>query len=196
MYDFFLYLIALATVQNIVLSTGIGASVMLRMSRQPKAIPLYCGLLCGFSVVDMLLVYPIRRYLLPNEFITNLLSPAIVVLIVIFVYLLVVTFLKRLVPRVLSRIQRILSLAAFNNVLIGVLMFTEFSFNTSLWGALGAAIGAALGFFLLSRLVEESLRRLDNPEMPTAFKGFPIALLYLGLLALAFSGFKPAITLF
>ena len=40
MADFFLYLIALATVQNIVLSTGIGASVMLRMSRQPKDIPL------------------------------------------------------------------------------------------------------------------------------------------------------------
>jgi Na+-translocating ferredoxin:NAD+ oxidoreductase RnfA subunit len=114
---------------------------------------------------------------------------------VIFVYLLVVTILKRTVPRVLSRIQRILSLAAFNNVLIGLLMITEFSLNTSLWGALGAAVGAALDFFLLSRFVEEALGRLDNPEMPAAFKGFPIALLYLGLLALAFSGFKPAITL-
>lgn len=196
MGDFFLYLIAMATVQNIVLSTGIGASVMLRMSRQPKDIPLYCGFLCGFSVVDMLLVYPIRRYLLPNDFITNLISPAVVVLVVIFVYLLVVAILKRAVPRVLSRIQRILSLAAFNNVLIGLLMITEFSLNTSLWGALGAAVGAALGFFLLSRLIDEALSRLDNPEMPAAFKGFPIALLYLGLLALAFSGFKPAITLF
>ncbi|MBP3388479.1 MAG: hypothetical protein J6K98_01235 [Clostridia bacterium] len=195
MGDFLLYLLALAVVQNMVLSTGLGSSVMLRMTRQPRDITLYCGLMCGFSVVSMLVFYPLKKYLLPDVFWVRLISPAVVVLLVIGIYLVTVLILQWRVPAVLARIQRILSLAVFNNLLIGLLLIAEFTMTTTLWGALGAAVGTSLGFLILSRLVEEALRRADNPDMPTAFKGFPIALLYLGLLALALSGFRPPVSL-
>ena len=115
--------------------------------------------------------------------------------LVVLLYMLTVLILRLRAPQLLNRIQRILSLAAFNNLLIGLLLITEFSMSTNLWGAIGAAIGASLGFLLLSRLIADALRRADNPDMPAAFKGFPIALLYLGLLALALSGFTPMVNL-
>ena len=195
MRDFFLYLLALAVVQNMVLSTGLGSSVILRMTRQPRDITLYCGLMCGFSALSMLVFYPLKKYLLPNAFWVRLISPAIIVVLVVGLYLITVLLLHWRFPKLLARIQRILSLAVFNNLLIGLLLMAEFTMTTTLWGALGAAIGTSLGFLILSRLEEEALRRADNPDMPIAFKGFPIALLYLGLLALALSGFKPAVSL-
>ena len=194
MRDFFLYLLAMAVVQNVVLSTGLGSSVMLRMTRQPRDLTLYCGLMCAFSAASMLVFYPLKKYL-PDTFWVRLISPAIVVVLVILLYLVTVLFLHWRFPKLLSRIQRILSLAVFNNLLIGLLLIAEFTMTTTLWGALGAAVGTSLGFLILSRLVEEAVRRADNPDMPTAFKGFPIALLYLGLLALALSGFKPTVSL-
>ena len=195
MRDFLWYLLALAVVQNAVLSTGLGTSVILRMTRQPRDLTLYGGLLCGFSVLSMLLFYPLKRFWLPNTPWARLCSPAIIVGLVVLLYLLTVLILRRSAPQLLTRIQRILSLAVFNNLLIGLLLIAEFTMTTTLWGALGAAVGTSLGFLLLSCLIAGALRRADNPDMPASFKGFPIALLYLGILALALSGFTPMINL-
>lgn len=195
MRDFLWYLLALALVQNTVLSTGLGTSVILRMTRQPRDLTLYGGLLCGFSVLSTLLFYPFKQLWLSSLPSARLFSPVVIVGLVVLLYLLTVLILRLRAPQLLDRIQRILSLAAFNNLLIGLLLITEFSMSTNLWGAIGAAIGASLGFLLLSRLIADALRRADNPDMPAAFKGFPIALLYLGLLALALSGFTPMVNL-
>ena len=48
---------------------------------------------------------------------------------------------------------------------------------------------------LLSWLTAEGMERLDNPDMPAAFRGLPATLVYLGLLALALMGFTPAFSL-
>ena len=195
MRDFLWYLLALAVVQNAVLSTGLGTSVILRMTRQPRDLTLYGGLLCGFSVLSTLLFYPLKRFWLSTLPSARLFSPAVIVGLVVLLYLLTVLILRRSAPQLLNRIQRMLSLAAFNNLLIGLLLITEFTMTTTLWGALGAAVGTSVGFLLLSRLIAETLRRTDDPDVPAAFKGFPIALLYLGLLALALSGFTPMVNL-
>ena len=52
----------------------------------------------------------------------------------------------------------------------------------------GAAGG--LGFALASVLVASVRGRVDRPDCPECFKGFPIALIAAGLLALAFMGFS------
>ena len=38
-------------------------------------------------------------------------------------------------------------------------------------------------------LTAEGIERMDNPDMPEAFRGMPSTLLYVGLLALALMGF-------
>lgn len=35
---------------------------------------------------------------------------------------------------------------------------------------------------------------MDNPDVPQAFRGLPIALVYLGLMALALLGFKTGVS--
>lgn len=50
--DLLLYLLAAAFIQNFILTTGFGSSIMLRIVRRPKDILLFSGLLAGFSAAD------------------------------------------------------------------------------------------------------------------------------------------------
>lgn len=46
----------------------------------------------------------------------------------------------------------------------------------------------------MSLLTAEARDRMDNPDVPQAFRGLPIALVYLGLMALALLGFKTGVS--
>lgn len=98
-------------------------------------------------------------------------------------------------PPVPGRIQRLLPLAAFNNVVVGVALVINHQVQVGAAAAVGLALGSCLGFLLLSWLTAEGMERLDNPDMPAAFRGLPATLVYLGILALALMGFTPAFAL-
>ena len=66
---------------------------------------------------------------------------------------------------------------------------------TNLAGNIGLAIGSALSFGILTWLTAEGIERMDNPDMPEAFRGAPSTLLFIGLLALALMGFVSNLTL-
>ena len=52
------------------------------------------------------------------------------------------------------------------------------------WG-----LGSGLGYLLAVMLVTEADRRLRSEAIPEAFRGLPITLIYIGVLALAIYGF-------
>lgn len=103
-------------------------------------------------------------------------------------YILTVVVLRRFLPAVFQRLSRLLALAAFNNVVIGIALISNHRFS-SLPSAIGLSLGACLGFLVLAWLTAEGMERLDNPDMPQSFRGLPATLVYLGLLALALLGF-------
>ena len=197
-WDMLFTLLIAALIQNLVLTTGFGTSIMLRIVRRPRDIWIFSGLLTLFSVLTVLLFYPIDS-LIATHFGTGwwvkIYRPVIVILIAAVLYLLAVLLTKRFLPRVYGRIQRLLPLAAFNNVVVGVALVVNHQVRVELLPALGLALGSCLGFLLLSWLTAEGMERLDNPDMPAAFRGLPATLVYLGILALALMGFIPAFSL-
>ena len=80
-------------------------------------------------------------------------------------------------------------LAAFNSLIVGVALVANVQFTSTISGIIGLAVGACLGFTLLTFIVDEGIERLDNPDMPDAFRGMPATLVYIGILALALMGF-------
>ena len=60
-----------------------------------------------------------------------------------------------------------------------------------LWLAkgLGFGLGSGLGYVLAVLLVTEARHRLRSKAIPEAFRGLPITLVYIGVLALAIYGF-------
>lgn len=188
MGDFFLWLLAITFLQNLVLSTGLGSSLLIRLTRRPRDIVTYGITLCGFLVISVLVTYPLDA-LIGTGPLAKLLRPSMMIAVAALLYLLVDPLLHKFLPRLYKRVSYLLPLAAFNNIVIGLLLLLNHQFSASLPAALGIAVGTACGFVGLSWLTVEGMERLDNPDMPASFRGLPATLLYLGILALALTGF-------
>ena len=98
-------------------------------------------------------------------------------------------FQKKFVPALYKALGVFLPLITTNCAVLGVVLVNvQEGYNFLLSVVNGAAGG--LGFTLAIVLFASVRERVDKTECPECFKGFPIALLAAGLLALAFMGFS------
>ena len=98
-------------------------------------------------------------------------------------------FLKKFVPALYKALGVFLPLITTNCAVLGVVLVNvQEGYNFLLSTVNGAAGG--LGFTLAIVLFASVRERVDKAEPPECFKGFPIALITAGLLALAFMGFS------
>ena len=98
-------------------------------------------------------------------------------------------FLKKFVPALYKALGVFLPLITTNCAVLGVVLVNvQKGYNFLLSVVNGAAGG--LGFTLAIVLFASVRERVDKTDCPECFKGFPIALIAAGLLALAFMGFS------
>ena len=98
-------------------------------------------------------------------------------------------FLKKFVPALYKALGVFLPLITTNCAVLGVVLVNvQEGYNFLLSTVNGAAGG--LGFTLAIVLFASLRERVNKAECPESFKGFPIALVAAGLLALAFMGFS------
>ncbi len=98
-------------------------------------------------------------------------------------------FLKKSVPALYKALGVFLPLITTNCAVLGVVLVNvQEGYNFLLSVVNGAAGG--LGFTLSIVLFASVRERVDKADCPECFKGFPIALISAGLLALAFMGFS------
>ena len=98
-------------------------------------------------------------------------------------------FLKKFVPALYKALGVFLPLITTNCAVLGAALVSvqeghDF-FQSVFYGACGG-----LGFTLAIVLFASVRERVDKADPPECFKGFPIALITAGLLALAFMGFS------
>jgi Na+-translocating ferredoxin:NAD+ oxidoreductase RnfA subunit len=191
--DLLSFFVTVALLQNVILITGFGSSVMLHMVRKPKNIWLFSGLLAVFSTLTVVIAYPLDRFF--GTEMTNLWRPFMMVGITAVLYVVFTLLLKWLAPNFYTRVSRMLHMAAFNNLVTGIALICNAHFAVGLAGNIGLAIGSSLSFGILTWLTAEGIERMDNPDMPEAFRGMPSTLLYVGLLGLALMGFTSTFNL-
>ena len=80
-----------------------------------------------------------------------------------------------------------LPLITSNCAILGVVLTVA---DLSLVKSLAVGIGSAIGFTVVLVLFSGLRARLDEQSIPKAFRGAPIAFITVGVLALAFLGFK------
>lgn len=181
------FFVSVALLQNVILTTGFGSTVMLHMVKKPKSIWLFSGILGFFSVLTVVIAYPLDQRF--GTDMNNMWRPFMMVAITVVLYVGTTLLLQKLAPNFFGRIGRLLPMAAFNNLVTGIALVCNAHFGTNLAGNIGLAVGSCLSFGILTWLTAEGIERMDNPDMPEAFRGMPSTLLYVGLLALALMGF-------
>lgn len=191
---FTIFLLATAFIQNAVLTTGFGTSIMLRIVRRPQDTLAFGGLLTVFSLLTIMIAYPLDQ-LIGAGSTAKLMRPIIMIVIAAVLYIGAAFLCRRFLPGLYKSISRLMPLAAFNNLVIGLALIANHQFALTFGGAVGMSLGSCVGFVLLSWLTAEGMERIDNPDMPQAFRGLPATLIYLGILAIALLGFSNTITL-
>ncbi len=131
--------------------------------------------------------WAVNEYLLiPNNL--AFMQTVVFILVIAALVQLVEMFLQKSVPALYQALGIYLPLITTNCAVLGVALLNiqnGYNFIESVvYGFTGG-----LGFLLAIVLFSVVRERTDNCDCPRAFKGFPIALLSAGLLALAFMGF-------
>ena len=98
-------------------------------------------------------------------------------------------FLKKFVPALYKALGVFLPLITTNCAVLGVVLVNVQEGYNFLFSVLNGTAGG-LGFTLAIVLFASIRERVNKAECPDCFKGFPIALIAAGLLALAFMGFS------
>ena len=135
--------------------------------------------------------WAVNEYLL-MPFGLGYMQTVVFILVIAALVQLVEMFLQKAVPSLYQALGIYLPLITTNCAVLGVALLNiqeGYSFIESLIYGVTGGIGFTLAIVLFSSVRE----RLEDCDCPRAFKGFPLALIAAGLLALSvmgFSGFK------
>ena len=179
----FLYLLSAAVLQNLVLHTGFGTSLLVRTAKRDKGSWFFLLLITLFSLLTVLVMFPLDRWL-GLTWSVKVYRPVLTVGATSVLYLLACLILKKGFPHLYVRYAHSLPAAAFNNLVVAVALIINHQLPMQLLPALGFALGSCLGFCLLTACVRFCIDRTDHEDLPEAFRGLPIHMLFLGILAL------------
>ena len=185
---FFSYAVLAIFAQNAVFTRSLGVSRLVQLVGDERTSSWWFALmLCITQVLVAPLVYFAGSFIapLPNR---AQLRPVIYLTCIAAVCLFELLVLKLAKGPRSGQLIRILPVAAVNSGVLGTVL-VERTQSFTLEQSLGFGLGSGLGYLLAVMLVTEAQNRLRSRAIPEAFRGLPITLIYIGVLALAIYGF-------
>lgn len=173
-------------VENIIFTRALGTSWLFYLVKRPKELLGYTIILMGVTTLSGLIGYPLRGFVYNSEY-RHLLTPLLYIGVMAVVYVAVYFFIKKVLPNKFENFGANLGVAVFNCATLGSLLVSTGE-RLDLLSTVGYGIGMSLGFGLAVIIVGYGLSRIEYCPVPKIFRGVPIALIYLGLLSLAFYG--------
>lgn len=185
---FFSYAVLAIFAQNAVFTRSLGVSRLVQLVGDERTSSWWFALmLCITQVLVAPLVYFAGSFIapLPNR---AQLRPVMYLTCIAAVCLFELLVLKLAKGPRSGQPIRILPVAAVNSGVLGTVL-VERTQSFTLEQSLGFGLGSGLGYLLAVMLVTEAQNRLRSRAIPEAFRGLPITLIYIGVLALAIYGF-------
>ncbi len=180
--------VAAIFVENFVLVKFYGICPFLGVSKKTNT-AVGMGMAVTFvMVLSAALTNLVYNYILVPLGVEYLQTLAFILLIAALVQF-VEMFVAKSLPALYNALGIYLPLITTNCAVLGVtLLNVERNYNLieSMWYAFSAAMGFTLAIVLFAGVRE----RLETADIPKALKGFPIALITAGLIAMAFLGFQ------
>ena len=185
---FFSYAVLAIFAQNAIFTRGLGVSRLVQLVGDKRTSSWWFALmLCITQVLVAPLAFYAGRLLapLPNR---AQLRPVMYLTCIAAVCLFELLVLKLAKGPRSGQLIRILPIAAVNSGVLGTVL-VERTQSFTLAQSIGFGLGSGLGYLLAVMLVTEAGNRLRSKAIPEAFRGLPITLIYIGVLALAIYGF-------
>ena len=196
--EYLLIIISAIFVNNILLSQFLGICPFLGVSNKLSTATGMSGAVCFVITLATIVTYLINKYLLLPLGLEFLQTIAFILVIAALVQIVEIV-LKKISPSLYQALGIFLPLITTNCAVLGVAI-TVVTKEFSLGGAeahllnLGQAtvytLATSVGYGIAMILFAGLREHLAGNQVPEAFKGLPIALITVGIMAMAFLGFS------
>ena len=187
---FLLYAIIAMFVQNSVFTRGFGVSRLTKLVGDSTVDSLtFCGLLCLVQVISAPLAFVANRFLEqgPQFWYRDYIRPLVFTVCALIAFTVVMLVILLINPPNRKELMAVMPMATLSCAVLGPMLITAgqgYDFTQTM----GFALGSGLGYTLAVLIVTEGQRKMNNRNVPSTFRGLPINLIYIGILALAIYG--------
>ena len=195
--EYFAIIISAIFVNNILLAQFLGICPFLGVSNKISTATGMSGAVCFVITLATLVTYLINQYLLV-PFGLEFLQTIAFILVIASLVQIVEIVLKKISPSLYQALGIFLPLITTNCAVLGVaitVVTKEFTYGgtshlMNLGQAMVYALATAIGYGIAMILFAGLREHLAGNEVPKAFKGLPIALITVAIMAMAFLGFS------
>lgn len=195
--EYFLIIISAIFVNNILLSQFLGICPFLGVSNKLSTATGMSGAVCFVITLATVVTYLINKFLLVPFGLEFLQTIAFILVIAALVQMVEIV-LKKISPSLYQALGIFLPLITTNCAVLGVaitVVTKEFTFGgeahmLNLGEATVYALATSIGYGLAMILFAGLREHLAMNDVPKAFKGLPIALITVSIMAMAFLGFS------
>ena len=184
----FLGIISAALVNNVVLSRFLGLCPFLGVSKKTSTAVGMGSAVIAVITLSSAITYVINKLIL-EKFDLVYLRTLVFILIIAALVQAVEIILKKKIPSLYNALGVYLPLITTNCAVLGVAIDSAqkgYGFAETMIYSVGTAVGFLIAIVIMSGIRE----RIEDNNIPEAFKGMPIVLVTAGLMAMAFVGFS------
>lgn len=174
-------------VQNSIFERALGINVLLYASRKREHLLGFFAAITYTTTISSAVIWNFDRLLADSEY-YSVFMPILYVAVVSILYILTLVLIWRFFPAFFRNIRKYVHLSVFNCSVIGALFLCSVQ-GSDIFTYIGYGFGTGIGFLLAAYLLYIAADRLNSPLVPAAFRGFPIMLVYVGILSLALYAF-------
>ncbi len=174
-------------VQNSIFERALGINVLLYASRKREHLIGFFAAITYTTTISSAIIWNFDRLFADNEY-YSVFMPILYVAVVSVLYIITLVLIWRFFPKLFRNIRKYVHLSVFNCSVIGALFLCSVQ-GTDIFTYIGYGFGTGIGFLLAAYLLYIAADRLNSPLVPAAFRGFPIMLVYVGILSLALYAF-------
>ncbi|MBQ9384483.1 MAG: hypothetical protein IJT87_09605 [Ruminiclostridium sp.] len=173
--------------QNSILERALGANVLLYASRKKEHLVGFFAAITYTTTASAPLVWIFDTFLGNNEY-YGILMPLLYILTISTVYIVTLVLIWRFLPKLFRSLKKYVHLSVFNCSVIGALFLCSQQ-GSDIFTYIGYGLGTGIGFLFAAYLLYIASERLTSSLVPAAFRGYPIMIVYVGILSLALYAF-------
>ncbi len=185
--EFLSYILFAVFAQNLLLGRAIGMSDIINAMNHRRSLPKLLLAVGCWSAAGMMLMWLLSRFVTDMD--GYILFALMYSLSCAALYFQTDRALARLSPEAYDKWSGILPHALINSIVIGAPLSALSAGIPNWYSALGCGIGCALGLGIGVIIIKNGMAILDRPDIPKAFAGVPIMLIYIGIISLGFCSF-------
>ena len=169
--------------QNAIFDRAFGSNVAIYASRKDEHVTGFTFGITAMTTIASIVTYFIDKPMLALEH-GYYFMPLIYIGVIGVLYIAGLLILWKFFHKTYKKVRKYAHLAIFNCAVIGAL-FLNSNYGSDLPSYIGYGFGSGIGFFLACFLLNIAHERLDSDKIPHVFRGYPIMLIYIGIVSLA-----------